>query len=380
MQDQLAPHADARSRLVVSGLVLTLTLLVAAPRAAAQGAARTLRLQRGDREPPRGRKRLDAGALARLRQAVAKKPKDRAARFNLVQGLMRSGALQQALAEARRWRRVDAYNLVVVRLLGDIYTELRQLRRARRAYSAVVELLPQDAMAQRALAMVLKQSGQLSAAHQRLEVATRLRPRDARIAFELADVAHRLGRTAEATRRFEAIVQDTHTPRQIRYPARQRLAQIYAAGRLAALRGGARERANELAQKTRALKVKGGALNDIKIYLTWDTDRSDVDLWVINPAGQKVFYSRKEGKFGGALFDDVTSGYGPESFTARQAARGTYLVQVNFFSTSRRAFTEARGEVVVILNEGTAKERRHVLPYRLFSPKQTVSVARIRVL
>ena len=201
-----------------------------------------------------------------------------------------------------------------------------------------------------------------------------------RIAFELADVAHRLGRKSEAARRFEAIVKSEDTPRQIRYPAKQRLAQIHAARRLAALRKGRKAEAARLEKAIAALAVKGGARNDIKIYLTWDTDRSDVDLWVVNPAGQKVFYSKKRGKFGGALFDDVTSGYGPESFTARRAARGTYLVQVNFYSTSRRAFSEARGEVVVILNEGTSAERRHVLPYRLFAPKQTVSVARIRAL
>ena len=360
-------------------LLCCLSMLLAAPvLGQSKPKSSSLKLVRGDREPAQGRKKLNKKELARLRDVVSRKPKDRTARFKLVQGLMRSGKLKEALAETRKWRKVDAYNLVVVRLLGDIYTEQKRYRQARRAYSAVVELLPQDAMAQRALAMVLKQSGQLSAAHRRLRAASRLRPKDMRIAFELADVAHRLGRAAEAPKRFVDIVESADTPRQIRYPAKQR--QIYAARRLAALRKGKKAEAAALARKTRVLAVKGGAKNDIKIYLTWDTDRSDVDLWVVNPAGQKVFYSRKQGKFGGALFDDVTSGYGPESFTARAAARGTYQVQVNYFSTSRRAFSEARGEVVVFLNEGTAREKRHVLPYRLFSPKQTVSVARIRVL
>ncbi len=367
---------------ILCGILIPGLALCAATDAAAQGKlpASRLTLVRGDREPPRGRSKPSKRALADLRKAVADKPKDRTRRFKLVRGLMRAGKLQGALAEAQKWRKLDAYNLVVVRLLGDIYTELKQYRRARRAYSAVVELLPQDAMAQRALAMVLKQSGQLTAAHHRLRAATKLRPKDMRIAFELADVAHRLGRKSEAARRFEAIVKSEDTPRQIRYPAKQRLAQIHAARRLAALRKGRKAEAARLEKAIAALAVKGGARNDIKIYLTWDTDRSDVDLWVVNPAGQKVFYSKKRGKFGGALFDDVTSGYGPESFTARRAARGTYLVQVNFYSTSRRAFSEARGEVVVILNEGTSAERRHVLPYRLFAPKQTVSVARIRAL
>ena len=364
-------------------LILSALLILPSALATAQGSATAgprLRLQQGEREPAAGRRELTAAQLVKLRNGVKAKPKDRARRFDLVRGLMRSGELAEALRQARAWRKLDAYNLVVVRLLGDIYTELGQLGQARRAYSAVVELLPQDAMAQRALAMVLKQSGQLEPARQRLLAATRLRPKDRRLAFELADVTQRLGRTAEATRLFGAIIADADTPRQIRYPAKQRLAQLLAAARLAAVRKGQTARAATLASRIGQLKVKGGAVNDIKIYLTWDTDRSDVDLWVVNPAGQKVFYSKKQGKFGGALFDDVTSGYGPESFTARSAVRGTYLVQVNYFSTGRRAFSEARGEVVVILNEGRATERRITLPYRLFRPKQTVNVARIQVL
>jgi tetratricopeptide (TPR) repeat protein len=338
-----------------------------------------LKLKQVDRAPAEGRKAPTADQLKQLGQAVADKPKDRGARFSLVMGLINAGKLDAALAAAKAWRKQDAYNLVVVRLIGDIYTELKRFNEARRSYSAVVELLPQDAGAQRALAAVLKQSGQLKPAYQRLVAAAAIRTEDTRIAFELADVAQRLGRTAEATRRFSAIINSDKTPAKIRYPAKQRLAQIHAAARLQALKRKDTNEAARLAQAIGALAIKGGAVNHIKVYLTWDTDRTDVDLWVINPAGQKVFYKHKKGKFGGALYDDVTDGYGPESFTASAARSGTYLVKVNYYGTNRRAFTEARGEVVVILNEGTSREQRHTLPYRLFKPKQTVTVARIDV-
>lgn len=339
----------------------------------------TLTLERKEREPAEGRKAPDGEELAQLRRAVSEGPRDRAARFALVTGLINAGQLEQALAAAREWRERDAYNLVVVRLIGDINSELGRHADARRAYSAVVELLPRDAGAQRALAAVLKQSGQLQPAHQRMLAAARIRPEDTRIAFELADLAQRLGRAAEATERFKAIIESEKTPEKIRYPAKQRLAQLYAAARLQALQQNRGDEAARLGKMIEALSINGGTANDIKVYLTWDTDRTDVDLWVVNPAGQKVFYQHKQGRFGGALFDDVTDGYGPESFTASAAARGRYLVQVNYYGTQRQAFTEARGEVVVILNEGTAKERRYTLPYRLFKPKQTVTVARIDV-
>lgn len=332
----------------------------------------------GEREPANPRK-LDATEIAKLRAAVVAAPKDREARFALVRALAASKQLDAALVAAREWRAADAYNLVVVRLLGDIYSELGDRKNAQRAYSAVVELLPKDASSQRALASVLKQAGDMRGAYDRLRDAALLSPKDRRLAFELADVANRLGNIAEARERFEAIVDDKETPEAVRYPAKQRLAQVYRVqARDESARGNA-DAAKALEGKIKALALAGGTENDIKVYLTWDTDRSDVDLWVTNPAGERVFYEHKNGKFGEALYDDVTTGYGPESFTAPKAQAGDYLVQVNYYGGGRGNFSEARGEVVIVLDEGKPTEQKHVLPYRLFQTGQTVAVARVRV-
>lgn len=332
-----------------------------------------------EREPKDGLKKLGAAEIANLRRAVSESPKDRGKRFELVRGLLLSGEHRAALEAAKAWREKDAYNLVVVRLLGDIYSEMGEKDRARRAYSSVVELLPGDPEAQRALATVLKQNGDLAGARDRLTTAIASRPDDVRMAFELADVAHRLGRNEEASERFRKIIAAPSTPAAVAYPAKQRLAQIDAAERRAAAARGDHEREKRLAEEIKGLGVKGGVENDIKVYLSWDTDRTDVDLWVRTPDGEIVDYRRRTGRHGEALFDDVTSGYGPESFTAKRAQPGKYVVEVNYFGTQRQTFTEARGEVVVVLGEGSAAERRHVLPYRLWKPKQTVRVAAIEV-
>lgn len=353
-------------KIALASLVLTSTALAADSR---------LTLTEAETEPAGSRSEVNEAEIVALRAAVTKDPKDRAARFALVRGLQRAKKLDEALTAAQEWRAVDAYNLVVVRLLGDLYAEKGERAKARRAYSAVVELLPKDASAHRALASVLKQSGDLKAAYDRLLAAGENGSKDRRLAFELADVAARLGKTEEARTRFEAIIDDPETAEAVRYPAKQRLAQIYQ--QLA--RSAQGDDAANLAKSVKELQLKGGTENDIKVYLTWDTDHSDVDLWVTNPAGEKVFYSHRNGKFGEALFDDVTTGYGPESFTAPRAAAGDYVVQVNYFGRGRSNFSEARGEVVVVLGEGKPEEKKFVLPYRLFDEKQTVTVARIHV-
>jgi tetratricopeptide (TPR) repeat protein len=317
---------------------------------------------------------LDA-EIVQLRELVESEPRERGHRSKLVRALIDAGQLEPALEAAQAWRDVDAYNLVVIRLIGDIQAELGQTHAALRSYSAVVELLPEDPEAQRAVATLLKARGDLDTAAGRLEVAVALRPDDLRLSFELADVALRRGRLDDACAGFEAIVASDEAPEAIRYPAKQRLGQVYAAKRRASTSEAERD---ALTRKIDALELKGGSENDIKVYLTWDTDRTDVDLWVINPAGEKVFYSHRKGEYGGTLFDDVTNGYGPESFTATAAHKGEYAIEVNYFG-NRGAMKEARGEVLIVLDEGRPNERQQVFSYVLQNPGATVRVAEIEV-
>jgi cytochrome c-type biogenesis protein CcmH/NrfG len=330
--------------------------------------------QVAERPEPTADAELDA-RIASLREQVEAEPREREHRFALVRALMEAGEYEQALDAAKAWRAVDAYNLVVVRLIGDILTELDRPQDALRTYSAVTELLSEDPEAQRALATVLEAQGQLDSAHERLLVAVALRPEDARLRFELADNELRRGEYAQAAQRFEDIVADANVDDQLRHPAKQRLGQIYARLRRAASTDDQRQTWTD---KLDALALDGGTQNDIKVYLSWDTDRTDVDLWVTNPKREKVFYSHKQDSLGGALYGDVTSGYGPESYTAAHAIAGTYAIEVNYYG-SGGALKEARGEVLIVVNEGRADEQQQLFSYVLAKPGQTVRVAEIEV-
>jgi tetratricopeptide (TPR) repeat protein len=321
----------------------------------------------------------EAPNVVALRQDVAEHPDDRVKRVALIRGLVLTKDLDGALAEAKSWRAKDAYNLVAVRALGDVHMERGEKEQAERVYSAIVELLPRDTDAQRSLATLLKQRGDLTGAETRLRAAVESRPEDARILFELADVEQRLGKKAPATEHLGKVIETKETSEQIRYPAKLRLAQLLGEERRTAKAKGDAAADASLTSKIDALGLKGGLENDIHVYLTWDTDRTDVDLWVTTPTGEKVFYGYRTGRHGEALYDDVTSGYGPESFTAQNATAGDYVVQVNYFAGRRGAFPEARGELIVVLDEGRPTERKQVLPYRLFAEKDTVTVARITV-
>jgi tetratricopeptide (TPR) repeat protein len=328
---------------------------------------------------PRGGATPTASELLALRAEAADRPGDRVRRAALIRALLAQKDFDSALSEAAAWRARDAYNLVAVRTLGDVHMERGEKDEAERVYSAIVELLPHDADAQRALAMLLKQWGDLAGAKARLTAALSSRPDDARLRFELADVNLRLGDRASALAGLREVASDANASEQTRYPARQRLGQLYGEMRREARAAGDDAAAAELARATDDLGLRGGLENDVHIYLTWDTDRTDVDLWVFTPTGEKVFYGHRRGRGGESLFDDVTTGYGPESFTAKSAQRGEYRVAVNYFSGRRGAFPDARGEVTVVLDEGRPSERKEVFPYRLFAEGQTVTVATMRV-
>ncbi len=116
---------------------------------------------------------------------------------------------------------------------------------------------------------------------------------------------------------------------------------------------------------------------DLKITLTWDTDGTDVDLHVTDPAGEECFYEHKSTKAGGNLDVDVTDGFGPETFTLAQAARGKYLVKVKYYSSNSRAQTRCRLDVVLF--EGTSRERRETHTLMLTRTNEKLPAAEVFV-
>ncbi|RYZ17053.1 MAG: DUF2135 domain-containing protein, partial [Myxococcaceae bacterium] len=63
----------------------------------------------------------------------------------------------------------------------------------------------------------------------------------------------------------------------------------------------------------------------------WNSDSTDIDLWVIEPDGEKCFYQHKQTSLGGQLYWDITDGLGPELYHARKAAPGPYHVLVHYY-------------------------------------------------
>jgi len=71
---------------------------------------------------------------------------------------------------------------------------------------------------------------------------------------------------------------------------------------------------------------------DIRAVLEWNTDKTDMDLWVDEPTGERAIYNNPNTAIGGRLSNDMTRGFGPEEYLLRRAPDGKYVLKVNVYA------------------------------------------------
>ncbi|MHC4399206.1 MAG: VIT domain-containing protein [Planctomycetota bacterium] len=117
---------------------------------------------------------------------------------------------------------------------------------------------------------------------------------------------------------------------------------------------------------------------DVRIVMNWDADNTDMDLWVIEPSGEKAFYGHNRTTIGGLVSRDFTGGYGPEEYLVRKAQTGTYQIMVNYYgSQATRIQGAVTVEVDVFTHFGRPSQARKSLTLRLKEAEETVTVGQI---
>ncbi|MET0548842.1 MAG: DUF2135 domain-containing protein, partial [Xanthomonas sp.] len=119
---------------------------------------------------------------------------------------------------------------------------------------------------------------------------------------------------------------------------------------------------------------------DLRVVLNWDSDNSDMDLWVTDPNGERCYYGNRATYQGGQLSPDFTGGYGPEEFVLRTAKPGKYKVEANFFGERQPLVTGATTlQLQLSTGWGTAAQRDQQVTLRLTERKETVLVGEFEV-
>jgi hypothetical protein len=108
---------------------------------------------------------------------------------------------------------------------------------------------------------------------------------------------------------------------------------------------------------------------DLVITMMWNTDRTDVDLHVIEPTGEECYFEHPRTRMGGRMTRDVTEGFGPEMYTLEQAKAGDYRVLANYFgSDTNRSKVRSKVYITIYRNYGD--------PKRQWVEKKTITLAK----
>ncbi|MCE9573353.1 MAG: hypothetical protein K8W52_09365 [Deltaproteobacteria bacterium] len=253
--------------------------------------------------------------------------------FLAVMTQVKAGRLDAARGAAAAWHDRSPGDVLALVALGEVLEAKGDRAGAARAYGSIIDLFPGRADLRRFAGERLERLGD-TARELLLDTYRRAvadRPDHLTGHRLLAFALVRAGRWAEA---FEALEHG--------------LAQSYPDGRFA---GGVRVLTEDLgivgaawaaavpAERAAIIKrleahgAKLQATSTLRFILYWETDDNDVDFHIRDARGNHAFYKHKDLNSGGALYEDITTGYGPECFAIDgKAAAGPYRLQAHYYA------------------------------------------------
>lgn len=114
---------------------------------------------------------------------------------------------------------------------------------------------------------------------------------------------------------------------------------------------------------------------DIRVVLTWDTDNSDMDLWVTDPEEERCYFENRQTYLGSVISPDITQGYGPEEFMLKKAPKGTYKIEVNYYGNrSQKQLLPVSLRITFFTHYGTPQEKKQETTVRLSNQREVIDV------
>ena len=310
--------------------------------------------------------------------AVAKPTHDDAAAVALadVLGALARGDTAAALARATAAHAEDPGDVIALVALGEALEAQKDLERAARAYGSIIDLFPSRPDLRRMAAARLERLGEgsVALAADSYRRALEQRPDHPSSHRGLAYAQWKQGEHAAA---FETLVrarERSFAPDRFEGVERilnEDLALIGAAWMRA--EPGAEPRVRE------ALAARGLSPDktpSLRFVLSWETDANDVDFHIHDGRGGHAYYMKPKLASGGALYADITTGYGPECFAIPGRARSyPYVLQAHYFARGPMGY--GMGKLQVIDHDGQGGLRFAEHPFAIMKDKAFVELARL---
>ncbi|MGN6183918.1 MAG: VIT domain-containing protein [Thermoanaerobaculia bacterium] len=298
--------------------------------------------------PPRSR-------IKELEAELNANPKDRALYNQLGELLAAYDEWSSLRRLALDWQPYDPENPQVYELLGMADENLGNANEAARAYASLIEIAPAKTELLQRAGLLLLGIHRAEIAETPLRRALAARPDRVNGYRHLALMLWSEGRHEEAAGVLESATQREYPNwyLDVKRVVREELGYVY--------RGWiAKEpsRRGEIVARAREHDVDIDRRDALRVTLAWETDANDVDLHVVDPAGEEAFYSHKSTRSGLELYQDVTQGLGPEVIRTSKTTKGKYHIGVRYFAAGPMGIS--RGVVIVMRGEDV-----EVHPFRL---------------
>lgn len=268
-----------------------------------------------------------------------------------------TGLRRTALA----WQPYDPENPQVYEALGEAALRLGRREEAERAFASLVEVgAARPELLQRA-GLLLLRAGAAELAVTPLRRSLEGRPDRVNGYRHLALVLWQLEREDEAAGALEDATRQEFPGwyGNVQRVVREELGYVLRAW---AAREPARRR--EIERRAAEAGVELDRRDALRVTLAWETDANDVDLHVVDPKGNHVFYGARTSPTGLTLYEDITRGFGPEVVRTEATVPGSYHVGVKYFNAGPMGVS--RGVLIVIQPDARGVAHTvQILPFRL---------------
>jgi tetratricopeptide (TPR) repeat protein len=296
-----------------------------------------------------------------LRAGLRAAPRDRELRNQLAEALWGRGDWAALRDLAVDWQPYDPENPQVYEAWGEAALRLNRRDEAERALGSLVEVADgKPELLQRAGLLLLRVNA-ARLAETPLRRALAQRPDRVNGYRHLALMLWQDGREEEAARVLQDATRRTFPDwyRDAQRVVKEELGYVLRAWMLKEPR-----RAAEIRGEAAEYGVDLNRRDALRVTLAWEADGNDVDLHVVDPAGEEAYYAHPRTAQGLELYQDITQGFGPEVVRAERMAPGAYHVGVTYFSAG--AMGVSRGVLVVIRSSGASQAPTvQIHPFRL---------------
>lgn len=273
-----------------------------------------------------------------------------------IMNLIEWGNVAEAKQVAWRWREAEPTEVLAVIALGEALEANNEINDAARAYGSIIDMFPNRADMRRFAGSRLEHLGSVGA---RLAIDTYRRARQQRPDHPSSHrlLAFALVRANQAERAFDVLEAGLRRDWNASSGAFMGVEKVLREdlGLVAAAWLASRpEREAEIRSRLDQLGATLESGPSLRFVLTWETGANDVDLHVRDVLGSHASYEDRGLRSGGALYYDVTDGYGPEVFTILGEPTGyPYNLQVHYYSRGPNGY--GMGKVQIIEHDGRGR-------------------------